>query len=71
MHIIHMYLNITDIDDIGKISATVYEIFNKIKTGSSELSNVSSKRPLKTCKNVNKLKQFHTRIGRSYKNKVK
>ena len=39
MHIINMYPNIYT---IRKISATVYEIFNKRKTGSSEMSVVSS-----------------------------
>ena len=33
------------IKNIRKISATVYEIFNKRKTGSSEMSNVSSEHP--------------------------
>ena len=41
MHIIIMYPNIKYWDK----SANVYEIFNKRKTGSSEMSNVSSEHP--------------------------
>ena len=41
LHIINMYSNIK----YKKVSATVYEIFNKIKTGSSEMSIVSSEHP--------------------------
>ena len=38
VHIINMYSN----TNIRKTSDTVNEIFNKIKNGSSEMSNVSS-----------------------------
>ena len=47
MHIINMYPN------IRKISATVYKIFKKRKTGSSEMSNVSSEHPYKGPEKVN------------------